>query len=121
MVHILLLQEIKDDGFQLSTSLNTILPNYHQIILASDEGRGGAALIIHPKFRILHDRSIPKLMAWVQVDGPLGSFFMGSVYRTDSSLDRASLWKTLNDNLLGGSWLIGGDFNFTKERQDSNS
>lgn len=94
-----MLHEIKADGFRLSVALDTILPNYHQIILALDKGRGGMALFIRPDFNILHNGSFPSSMAWAQVEGPLGSFFVGSVYEADTSLDRVGFWRSLNDNL----------------------
>lgn len=55
------------------------------------------------------------------MDGPLGSLFVGSLYGVGSILDRAGLWQTMDENLLEGSWIIGGDFNFMENHLDSSS
>lgn len=50
---------------------------------------------------------------------PLGNFFVASVYGPNFPLERANLWKTLNNNLLEGEWLIGRDFNVIEKPSDS--
>lgn len=116
-----MLQEIKVDGFRLLAALDTILPQYHQIIYAFNEGRGGVALIIHPDFKIIQDGSIPGAMAWAQIEGPLGSLYVGLVYGVISPSGHTNIWRTLNNSLPNGSWVIAGNFNFTEEPRDSSS
>lgn len=114
-VHILMLQEVKATGFKLTSALQSILPDYHQIIAQSGSGSGGTALLIHQDFQIKDSGSIHSgMLAWAKVEGELGSFHIASVYVPGTPRERADLWKLLNNNLPNGNWIIGGDFNFTE-------
>lgn len=48
-IHISMLWELHGDYFRLLAALTSILPNYHQVIATQHEGKGGLALLVHPK------------------------------------------------------------------------
>lgn len=47
-----MLQELKVEQFRLDLALQLILPGYPNIVAYPSDGRGGAALLIHPDFTI---------------------------------------------------------------------
>lgn len=52
-IHILMIQELKENNLKLNLALRTILPDHQHIISPPIEERGGAALLLHPNLIII--------------------------------------------------------------------
>lgn len=115
-----MLQELKVEKFRLDLTLQLLLPGYHSIVAYPSKGKGGVTLLIHPDFTIGNCSTIPDgSKAWAQLIGPLGNFHSTSIYGADSLTDCTEFWRTLQDTLPHGDWIIGGDFNFMESTEDS--
>lgn len=77
LVHVIMLQELKADDFQLITALDSIATGYHHIIAFPQEGQGGTTLLIHLDFTITNNGAFPhSTTAWASILGPLGTLKM---------------------------------------------
>jgi exonuclease III len=121
-IHILILQEIKIDGFLLDSTLQYIFPNSHKIVASSVEGRGGVAILIDPTFPLISQESpVPGRLAWAQIQIKSGTIYVAGVYAPNDTLARTDFWVKLTDSLPRGHWYVAGDFNMTELHHDSTS
>lgn len=52
------LQELKTSFFLTFVAMNVIKPDYHRVISLPFEGKGGAALLYHPSFKLINSGTL---------------------------------------------------------------
>jgi exonuclease III len=118
---VMMIQELKADDFCLKVALDYILPNFQQIIAYPDDGRGGTALLIHPKFKIVNSGTTTRGMAWATIYIAQEIYHLGSVYAPNTASARKQLWHAIMSSAQNGKWIIAGDFNMTEDRNNFSS
>lgn len=120
LIIILDLQEVKADPFRLDVALRVILPNFTHLSSPPDGGRGGTAILISPRIRVLSSGWLDFGRAvWFQASLEKFRFGLICVYAPNSPRERALLWEELKSVLPLDNWIMCEDFNMTEDRQDS--
>jgi exonuclease III len=79
-IDISLLQELKADEYRLNISLSYILPTYNLIVAYPNEGCGGTAIFIHPRFKIVNSGAITRGLVWETIELGQDLIHITSVY-----------------------------------------
>ncbi|CAM6125080.1 unnamed protein product [Calypogeia fissa] len=88
---VVALQEIKADAFRLDIALRTILPDYHHLSSALDQGKGGTTLLVHPDYKIRNSGTLSLGRAvWAQLEKDGEAFGVLNVYGPESSQVKSS-------------------------------
>jgi exonuclease III len=119
-IDILLLQETKTHTFKTETTLRFLLPNYNSVISYPHNSKGGTLIAIHPSITIINSgTTLASRIAWAELNSKQGKLIIAKIYAPNISVDRKTLWKSLQDTLPKGNWIIAGDFNMMEEIKDS--
>jgi hypothetical protein len=62
-----MIQELKVEDFKLGVASEYILSTFKSIITFSNNGRGGTALLIHPKLTIVNLGTTTNGLAWATI------------------------------------------------------
>lgn len=118
---ILGLQEIKTSSFLTTVALNTILPDYPQIVFLPDEGRGGTTLLYNPWCTLIRFATLElSRTVWAQLGIGDNIVSIALIYAPSAShRERTFLWYQLKAFLPDGQWVLMGNFNMTEDPIDS--
>lgn len=93
--------------------MNIIQPDFHRIISLSHEGKGGVALLYHPKLTLIDSRTLNLgCVSWAQLKLDSTIISVAAIYApNDSPRVTTYLWHQLKMELPDGQWILLGDFN----------
>ncbi|KAL3697864.1 hypothetical protein R1sor_011940 [Riccia sorocarpa] len=83
-------------------------------------GRGGAAVLIHPSWKVRSSGiKGDGTAAWAEVETIAGLVKIISVYAPNNERDRKTFWAWLSQKLDGENWVVAGDMNSVELPDDS--
>ena len=116
----LMLQEIKVTSFALDIVLDHIWKDAFKIVSNHPKGKGGVALLLHPRWsNHIYDSGISSCnrVAWVVLKDNNFSFESCLVYASNNYRERSQLWDWMI-SLPNIPWILGGDFNMIDSDQN---
>ncbi|KAL3680268.1 hypothetical protein R1sor_023224 [Riccia sorocarpa] len=105
---------------RLKTSLASIISDATLEIDWTAAGRGGAALIMPPNYRIKNTgKSGTGHAVWMQIETKAGDINIMSLHAPNTREERTILWEQPFNQIQNGKWILAGDYNMVELWGDS--
>ncbi|KAL3700949.1 hypothetical protein R1sor_018971 [Riccia sorocarpa] len=118
---IIALQELKvTDKTKLEARLRATIPGAEVIIDYTISGRGGAALLIPPKWTVKNrEDSGTGNAAWATIETCIGEINIMAIHAPNTKDQRTIMWENLDSIINTGRWMLAGDYNMVELGEDS--
>ncbi|KAL3677620.1 hypothetical protein R1sor_027568 [Riccia sorocarpa] len=84
----------------------------HKILEPGQNGKWGVAILVHKKLKVINSGAeIDGRVECIRIQMDEQILSVASVYAPNEAGDRMTFWRSLQQSLPPGQWLIGGDWN----------